>query len=118
VQARLIAFDQGGFRGDYCAGVMETGKLLAQEVALENPEVQENKVNLLGFSMGSYRAASDYRQLTYLLERAFGFQIGACLCGESSIDAVEQMGGARLNLVLREEGLAAAKILKSRFGTP
>ncbi len=28
------------------------------------------------------------------------------------------MGGARLNLVLREEGLAAAKILKSRFGTP
>src|SRR5699024_5805364 len=39
VQARLIAFDQGGFRGDYCAGVMETGKLLAQEVAMENPEV-------------------------------------------------------------------------------
>lgn len=118
VKARLIAFEQGGFRGDYSVGLLEAYKLLAQELPAEHPEPQPDTVNLIGFSMGSYRALSDRWELEELLERGFGLKIGACLCGETSISAVEQMGGAALNLVLREEGLPAAQILEKRFGTP
>lgn len=118
VQARLIAFEQGGFRGDYSIGLVETYKLLVQELPIEDPKPQPDTVNLLGFSMGSYRALSDYRELETLLEQGFGLKIGACLSGETSVEAIEQMGGAALNLVLREEGIAAAKILHSKFKTP
>lgn len=118
VKARLIAFEQGGFRGDYSVGLLEAYKLLVQELPAEHPETRPDTVNLIGFSMGSYRALSDRWELEELLERGFGLKIGACLCGKTSISAVEQMGGAALNLVLREEGLPAAQILQKQFGTP
>ena len=118
VKARLIAFEQGGFRGDYSVGLLEAYKLLVQELPVEHPENRSDTVNLIGFSMGSYRALSDRWELEELLKRGFGLKIGACLCGETSIHAVEQMGGAAINLVLREEGLPAAQILEKRFGTP
>ena len=118
VSAKLIAFEQGGFRGDYSIGLAETYKLLVQEVVQDEPEEQPDTVNLLGFSMGSYRALSDRWELEDLLYRAFGLKVGACLCGETSIGAIEKMGGAVLNIVLKEEGLVAAKMLNTRFGTP
>ena len=118
VKARLIAFEQGGFRGDYSVGLLEAYKLLVQELPAEHPKTRPDTVNLIGFSMGSYRALSDRWELEELLERGFGLKIGACLCGKTSISAVEQMGGAALNLVLREEGLPAAQILQKQFGTP
>ena len=118
VKARLIAFEQGGFRGDYSVGLLEAYKLLVQELPAEHPKTRPDTVNLIGFSMGSYRALSDRWELEELLKRGFGLKIGACLCGETSIHAVEQMGGAAINLVLREEGLPAAQILEKRFGTP
>ena len=118
VSAKLIAFEQGGFRGDYSVGLTEAYKLLVKELPVDEPEPQPDTVNLIGFSMGSYRALSDRPELERLLEEAFGLKIGACLCGETGIEKIEQMGGAALNLVLREEGLPAAQMLKTRFGTP
>ena len=118
VNARLIAFEQGGFRGDYTFGLVEVYKLLIQELVDYEPKPQENTFNMLGFSMGSYRALSDRWEIEDLLYRSFGLKLGACLCGETSIGAIQQMGGASLNLVLREEGAAAAKMLKKKFGTP
>ena len=118
VSAKLIAFEQGGFRGDYSVGLTEAYKLLVKELPVDEPEPQPDTVNLIGFSMGSYRALSDRPELERLLDEAFGLKIGACLCGETGIEKIEQMGGAALNLVLREEGLPAAQMLKTRFGTP
>ena len=67
-------------------------------------------MKLIGFSMGLCRALSDRWELGELLDRGFGLKIGACLCGGTSISVIEQIGGAALNLVLREEGLPAAQI--------
>ena len=118
VSARLIAFEQGGFRGDYAVGLMEAYKLLAEQLPADGPAPQPDTVNLIGFSMGSYRALSDRWELEDLLRRAFGLRVGACLCGETGMEEIERMGGAALNLVLREEGLPAARMLRARFGTP
>lgn len=118
VQAKLLAFEQGGFKGDYSSGLEESYRLLARELPVEDPKDQPDTVNLIGFSMGAYRAHSDRAEIERLLDKAFGLKVGACLCGETSIDAIEQMGGAALNLVLRDEGIKAAESLRQRFGTP
>ncbi len=94
VSAKLIAFEQGGFRGDYSVGLTEAYKLLVKELPVDEPEPQPDTVNLIGFSMGSYRALSDRPELERLLDEAFGLKIGACLCGETGIEKIEQMGGA------------------------
>ena len=118
VNAHLLSFEQGGFRGDYSVGLLETNKLLVQELVEDDAEPQEDMVNILGFSMGAYRALSDRREISYMLARAFGLKVNACLCGETSIDEIEKMGCATVNLVLREEAVPAAQILKKKFGTP
>lgn len=46
VKARLIAFEQGGFRGDYSVGLLEAYKLLVQELPAEHPKTRPDTVNL------------------------------------------------------------------------
>lgn len=118
VNAKLVAFEQGGFRGDYSTGLGEVYNLLVKELVNTELTEKQDTVNLIGFSLGSYRALSDYKELEDLLERGFHLKIGACLCGETSLQSIEQMGTASLNLVLREEGIEAAKYLSRRFATP
>ncbi|WP_141398590.1 nitrogenase component 1 [Anaerocolumna aminovalerica] len=40
------------------------------------------------------------------------------LPSHGSVNKIEEMGSAHINLVLREEGKKAAEELKERFGTP
>ena len=118
VKAKLITFEQGGFRGDYSSGLKETYTMLVKEVCVDEPQKNDKKVNLIGFSMGAYRALSDRHELKTLLKRAFNLEIGAVLCGKTDIADIENMGGNVLNIVLSEEGRNAAELLNSRYGTP
>ena len=47
VSAKLIAFEQGGFRGDYSVGLTEAYKLLVKELPVDEPEPQPDTVNLI-----------------------------------------------------------------------
>lgn len=46
VKARLIAFEQGGFRGDYSVGIQEAYRLLAQDVAEEKTQASGSTYNI------------------------------------------------------------------------
>ena len=117
VSARLIPVDEGGFRGDYTAGLKTAYSLLAQ--ALPNPSAEKRPVcNILGASAGSFRIRSDVWELKDLLHRAFGLKAGAVLGLETSVEEIENLGAAALNIVLRQEALPAAKALQAQFGTP
>lgn len=118
VNAKLISFEQGGFRGDYSTGIAETYRLLVNELAVEDVKEKEETYNIIGLSMGSYRAESDLNELKYLLRKSFGLEARAVLCGDVTTEEIGKMGSAAVNIVLREEGVKAAKILESRYGTP
>lgn len=118
VKARLIAFEQGGFRGDYSIGLKETYKLLAGELVKKDVPKKENTFNIIGASMWTYRMRSDLWELCELLEEGFGMTLGACLCADTSVEAIENMGGAAINLVVHGSGVSAAKLLESEFKTP
>lgn len=118
VNAKLIAFEQGGFRGDYSVGCQEAYKLLVKNLPLTNVSVEPGTYNILGASMWQYRMSSNIWEINNLLGEALGMRQLACLCCNTSVDDLEQMGKASVNIVLSADGLAAAKLLEKRFGTP
>ncbi len=118
VKARLVAMENGGFKGDYTVGLREVQRMLVQELSGCGEGPSANTYNVLGASAGAYRIHSDLWELQDLMSRAFGFSCGAVPGVKASVDQLAAMGGARLNLVLRAEGLEAARWLKERYGTP
>ncbi len=120
VNARLISFEEGGFRGDYTAGLRSVYRMLARDVVKEtdtNTDKKEKTYNIIGASAGSYRVRSDVWEIQNLMREAFGYECGCVMGLECSVDEIEKMGEAELNLVIRSEALEAAEILKNKCGT-
>lgn len=120
VNARLIAFDQGGFRGDYTVGNEAVWSLLTKELVrpCAGEEKDRTTYNLLGVSAGSYRMRSDVWEIENLLSEGFGLKANVKMCMDTSVDAIENAGTAGLNIVLREEALPAAKWMEENCGVP
>ena len=74
--------------------------------------------NIIGASAWRYRMASDIWEVKSLLDEALGLRCNACLCCHTSVDELQAMGKAQVNIVLGNEGLAAAEYLEEKFGTP
>lgn len=118
VKAKLVAFDHGGLKGDYSVGIMETYKLLCKEISKKNVEKQEKTYNVIGLSMGQYHAKSDLWEVTQLMQEAFGYTLNTALCCETSVGEIENLGSAEINIVLRSEGIAGAKVLEKKNDIP
>ena len=118
VKAKLVAFEQGGFRGDYSIGLAETYKLLVRNLPKKDVAQEAGVYNIIGASAWRYRMASDIWEAKSLLDEALGLSCNACLCYDTSVEELENMGLAQVNIVLGNEGLAAAKYLQEKFGTP
>ena len=118
VKAKLIAFEQGGFRGDYSIGLAETYKLLVRNLPRKGVVQEKGVYNIIGASAWRYRMESDIWEIKNLLSEALDLSCNACLCCDTSVEELEDMGQAQVNIVLGNEGLAAAKYLEEKFGTP
>ena len=118
VKAKLVAFEQGGFRGDYSIGLAETYKLLVRNLPKKGVAAEKGVYNIIGASVWRYRMESDIWEVKSLLDEALGLRCNACLCCDTSVEELEDMGLAQVNIVLGNEGLAAAKYLQEKFGTP
>ena len=118
VEAKLVAFEQGGFRGDYSVGLAETYKLLVRNLPQKGMAQEKGVYNIIGASAWRYRMASDIWEVKSLLSEALGLSCNACLCCDTSVEELQAMGKAQVNIVLGNEGLAAAQYLEEKFGTP
>lgn len=117
VDARLISFEEGGFRGDYTYGLRSVYRMLANEVIQPAPK-KEKTYSILGASAGSYRVRSDVWEMKELMKEAFGWECHFTMGLECSVQDMETAGGACLNLVIRGEALEAADILENKCGIP
>lgn len=118
VKAKLVAFEQGGFRGDYSVGLAETYKLLVRNLPQKGVAQEAGVYNIIGASAWRYRMASDIWEVKSLLSEALGLSCNACLCCDTSVEELQAIGKAQVNIVLGNEGLAAAQYLEEKFGTP
>lgn len=117
VNARLISFEEGGFRGDYTYGLKSAYRMLAREVVQPAPQ-KEKTYSILGASAGSYRIRSDVWEIKNLMREAFGWECHFTMGLEASVQDIETAGCAALNLVIRNDALEAAQILHDKCGTP
>ena len=108
VKARLIAFDDGGFRGEYSFGLKAAYTLLARELVRETKEKDPDSYVILGASLGEYRCRSDIWEVQNLMEEAFGMRCRCCFGLEGKLQDFEEAGQASLALVLRPEAKEAA----------
>ena len=117
-KAKLVAFEQGGFRGDYSFGLKAAYDLIAGTLAAGGAEHRPGTYNILGASSGAYRCKADVLEIQRLMTEAFSMKCLCAMCLETSVEALEAMTGADINLVIRREALPAARMMEEKFGIP
>lgn len=116
---RLLPFNNGGFDIDQHRGIQETllhlVKTLPQKVQKKTPLPT---FNLIGSCADLFRFQADAAEIVRTLEGTFRIKPLCVMTSATSVEQIEQMGGAHVNLVLRREGVPAAEQLQKQFGTP
>lgn len=117
VNARLISFEEGGFRGDYTYGLRSVYRMFAKQI-VEPGEKRPRTYSILGASAGSYRMRSDVWEIEELMREAFGWENIYTMGSECEIADIVGAGNAALSLVIRSEAVEAAEIIKKKSGVP
>lgn len=102
---------------DYVAGTGSAFLELARRYVQKSGSVVPGSVNLLGLTPLDFAAEGTAKALRSRLE-AWGYSVLSCWAMESSFAEITRAGEAQVNLVVSATGLAAAKELELRFGTP
>ncbi len=114
----LLPFGSGGFDVDGNRGVEEALLLLAKTFPRRRDKTSQPTFNLIGSCADLFRFHADALEVIRLMEGAFGMKPLCIMTSDTSVDELEEMGGAHVNIVLRREGERAAGHLQQRFGTP
>ncbi len=114
----LLPFADGGFQYSHAKGVEQTLLGLAKRFAVQPYAPEKLRYNLIGSCADLFRFRADEDELNRLLRGAFGADILCSLSAGVTVGSITQMGRAALNLVLRREGIPAAKWLQQQHGTP
>ncbi len=114
----LLPFGYGGF--DVCGhrGVQEALLLLVKTLPKDIKKTEEPTFNIIGSCADLFRFHADAEELIRIMKGAFGMKKLCVMTSDTSVNQIENMGASHINLVIRQEGEAAAKQLKKRFGTP
>jgi len=115
---RLIPFGYGGFDVTQHRGIQEALLLLARTLPVKTEKTQEPTFNLIGSCADLFNFHADANEIVRIMEGAFNMKPLCIMTSATSVEDMEKMGGAHINLVLRREGEPAAKQLKESFGTP
>lgn len=114
----LIPFGYGGFDIFGYRGVQEALLNLARKLSLDVEKSLEPKFNIIGSCSDMFRFQSDAEEIIRIMEGAFGIKPSCVMTSHTSVDEIRNMGEASINLVIRREGIPAAKYLEDRFNIP
>lgn len=115
---RLLPFGYGGFDVSQHKGIEQTLLLLAKTLPIDCEKTQEATFNIIGSCADLFHFQSDAAELKRIMKNAFGMSPICVMTSDTSVSQLERVGSAHINLVIRREGLQAAKELNRRFGTP
>jgi nitrogenase molybdenum-cofactor synthesis protein NifE len=115
-RARLISFPHGGFAGDYNQGIKEVFRVMMDQV-VEPAQHRPFSVNIIGPTIDSFNNVSDLAELVRMLT-ILGAEVNTVFTCQTDVKGIRNMASASLNLVTRDLGLEAARVLKERFGIP
>ena len=114
----LLPFGAGGFEVTGSRGVQEALLRLVRELPKDTGQTVDPTFNIIGSCADMFRFHADAEEINRIMKGAFGARSICVMTSDTSIEDIEQMGGARINLVIRREAEPAARHLRERFGTP
>jgi len=113
-KSRAIAISAGGFEGDFHEGYSETLCQLVEQLVHKTDRIKSCNVNLIGM----LRAGPDLAELRRMLG-LIDVKVNAVLTADATLEDLERLGEAALNIVLCEpSGKEAAVLLQTLCGTP
>lgn len=117
VNSKLIPIPTGGLKEDYNIGIEYILELLVKEVVKENKQ-NNNKYNIIGYNIDKYNFGSDVKELERIMKELFDKDLNTVFTCNTSIEEIEKASSASLNIVVRKEGLKAAKLMKEKYNIP
>lgn len=115
---RLLPFGCGGFDVTQHRGIQEALLLIAGALPVKTEKTQETTFNIVGSCADIFNFHADANEIVRIMEGAFNIKPLCIMTSDASVENIEKMGGAHINLVLRREGEPAAKQLQKDFGIP
>jgi len=114
----LVIMQTPGYSKSVCGGFDAAATALFEQLSPEPSGKERHGVNFLGLSIfhrDHEGSAAEMRRLMGLC----GVEVNCFLCESGGLDEIKAVPDAALNVVLYPEyGLATAKYLKERYGTP
>ena len=117
VNAKILVFSGGGFRGSFKDGIEEVFLRIAKELVKEPEKKHSRAVNLLGVSIDTFNHVSDLHELKRLLS-LLDLRVNTVFTQDTDTEAIEKMSEASINIVLNDSGIESAKLLEKRFSMP
>lgn len=117
-QTKLLYVKNDGFRGNWTLGIEDTLYLLASVFPKEIGRTKNLTVNIIGSCADDYNYRADTKELLRILKEGFGAEVRCIMTSDTHIEDLELLGATHINLVLRKEGIKAAKLLEKRWSTP
>lgn len=114
----IIPFRQGGFDVTYHKGIEEALLLLCQKISEPVPKTEKLTFNIIGSCADFYNFHSDAREICRMLKGAFDMETLCIMTSDIRAKDIKRLGGAHINIVLRQEGVKSAEYLKQQYGTP
>ncbi len=94
----------------------ELKKELKEDVKDDN--MKRKYFNIFGSICDTARFASDAREIKRIMEGAFHMEAICTLTSEAKVEDLFHMDEASINLILRKEGIKAAKLLEREYEIP
>ena len=118
VTCPVVAIDSGGLIGSFADGWRHASCAALEVLLRETAAPARHGVNLIGMTASYYNGENDARELVRLLTGA-GYAVRHVFGCDMSPEDIDALAQAALNIVVHDElGLAAAKYIEQRCGTP
>lgn len=111
-----FGFDTNGL-GLYNKGISMAMTELIKRFTKKQEEKITRGINILGSNAIDFSANENAKDLVKKLEK-WNFKVIGKLMMGATIEQLENLAKAQINLVVTESGLAVAKLLKRKFGIP
>lgn len=117
-QIPIITFGAGNFKATKEQGMEEAYFQLVKSLAKKEDGLKKDTFNLIGSACDWSRFQSDAREISRIMEGAFDMNPAAVFGTSCNTDALFQMTNAKVTLVMRKDGVKAAKELEKNYDIP
>ncbi|WP_176891702.1 nitrogenase component 1 [Fusobacterium varium] len=118
VKARLIPLEDSGSYGDISVGIENGFFILVSNFCEKKMKNGNEKFNIIGLSKNDCFYKSDKKTIESIIKNYFSLTLNSCLNISEKIDKLKDISEAEINIVVRPEGIKAAKYLEKYCGIP